>query len=350
LFSSLRFSSDALIAEDPLRSTTGDGANVDSQSSASSSVDDTVAGSSSSNASSNSNGKANGNGSGNGNGSSSNGNGNDAGTTFSGLSKSSKAYEAVALYRAQFRAQDIPESYSAWVHLLRGIVLWSGSTATLACWVAGGPRAMVTNPAQALCVLLAFGLANFGEWYAHRYKLHNPLVHTRHSHTHHRFFTRRVMEFDAFNKDAHAIFFPERAPMILMLVGVPVLSLLPTLLFGLAAGASFACTLALYYLSYEVLHLAYHAHPDSFLGRLPGVPALRLHHQVHHEQALMGKWNFNITWPSQFILCRLLPAGRSAPVQRVAHSRVSCLSVLVLVLPLRSLRLSLQHNVPRRIG
>jgi hypothetical protein len=163
------------------------------------------------------------------------------------------------------------------------------------------------------------------------------------------------MEFDAFNKDAHAIFFPERAPMILMLVGVPVLSLLPTLLFGLTAGASFACTLALYYLSYEVLHLAYHAHPDSFLGRLPGVPALRHHHMVHHDQALMGKWNFNITWPSQFILFHIPHSGRracgavwNAMLTHLCRASL-CLAVLVLVLPLRSLRLSLQHNLPRRL-
>lgn len=103
--------------------------------------------------------------------------------------------------------------------------------------------------------------------------------------------------------DAHAILFPERAPLFLIGLVLPVLSLLPALIFGLQAGASFACMLACYYLSYEWLHLAYHAPPHSWLGSLPGVAVLRRHHQVHHSQALMGKWNFNITWPIADLLC-----------------------------------------------
>lgn len=110
------------------------------------------------------------------------------------------------------------------------------------------------------------------------------------------------MEYDSFT-DAHAILFPERAPLFLIGLVLPVLSLLPALILGLQAGASFACMLACYYLSYEWLHLAYHAPPHSWLGSLPGVAVLRRHHQVHHSQALMGKWNFNITWPIADLLC-----------------------------------------------
>jgi hypothetical protein len=58
------------------------------------------------------------------------------------------------------------------------------------------------------------------------------------------------MEFDEF-RDAKEIFFPQRAPMVLMCGILPVLSILPSLLFGLQAGASFAATLATYYGTYE---------------------------------------------------------------------------------------------------
>lgn len=43
--------------------------------------------------------------------------------------------------------------------------------------------------------------------------------------------------------------------------------------------------------------LSYHSPPDSWLGSLPGVAYLRAHHQIHHSQTLMGKYNFNITFP-----------------------------------------------------
>jgi len=220
---------------------------------------------------------------------------NDLNNTSKGSAgTSSVAAEAVANYRAQFRAQNIPESYSEYRHL-GGIFLWAGSAVLVTVWLAGGPSAMLAKQ-NLLAAALAFALANYFEWYAHRFKLHNPLAKTRHSHTHHRFFTDKFMEYDSL-RDAHAIFFPEGAPKVLMLGVLPVLSIVPTLLGGIATGATFACTLAMYYLSYEVMHLSYHAHPDSFLGSLPGVAALRRHHQIHHQQALMGKVNFNITWP-----------------------------------------------------
>ncbi len=108
-----------------------------------------------------------------------------AGTTYSGLSKSTKTYEAVATYRSQFRTQNIPAEYSVYRHLGM-ITAWGSAAALLSGYFAGGPFAIVKSPLLLLMVFLAFALANYFEYYAHRYKLHNPLVHTRHSHTHHR--------------------------------------------------------------------------------------------------------------------------------------------------------------------
>jgi hypothetical protein len=52
-----------------------------------------------------------------------------------------------------------------------------------------------------------------------------------------------------------------------------------------------------YFLTYEWLHFAYHLDERSLVGRLPLVRFLRRHHQNHHDLALMGRWNFNITFP-----------------------------------------------------
>ena len=59
----------------------------------------------------------------------------------------------------------------------------------------------------------------------------------------------------------------------------------------------FVATFAMYVVTYEWLHLAYHLPPDGPIGRLAPVRWLRRHHAAHHRPALMQKWNFNITLP-----------------------------------------------------
>jgi hypothetical protein len=63
------------------------------------------------------------------------------------------------------------------------------------------------------------------------------------------------------------------------------------------AGWLFVVIAMSYFLTYEGLHFAYHLRPDSWVGRLPFMEALRRHHTRHHDLALMGKYNFNITFP-----------------------------------------------------
>ncbi|MEO8877025.1 MAG: sterol desaturase family protein, partial [Polyangiaceae bacterium] len=52
-----------------------------------------------------------------------------------------------------------------------------------------------------------------------------------------------------------------------------------------------------YFLIYEWLHFSYHLREDSIVGRNRLLRALRRHHQTHHDKALMGKYNFNISFP-----------------------------------------------------
>jgi hypothetical protein len=224
-------------------------------------------------------------------------------TTHSGLRKDSVLYTAVAQFRAQWRKESIPSEYSVYHHF--GLINAVGASCVLLTgWLAGGPRFIFTNPASLVMVFLAFCVCNYFEYYAHRYQLHAPFVHTRHSHTHHRYFTGqshdgctrhreslrrmeealgwstewsrgwirrstytqlftprllavafcsidRVMEFDEF-RDAHTIFFPPRAPYFLVAL-ITILSLLPVLITGVKPGMAFACTLAAYYLTYEWL-------------------------------------------------------------------------------------------------
>ncbi len=67
--------------------------------------------------------------------------------------------------------------------------------------------------------------------------------------------------------------------------------------FSANAGWLYVTVAMSYFLTYEWLHFAYHLPEGTLVGRLPFVAALRRHHTRHHDLALMGKYNFNITFP-----------------------------------------------------
>jgi sterol desaturase/sphingolipid hydroxylase (fatty acid hydroxylase superfamily) len=74
------------------------------------------------------------------------------------------------------------------------------------------------------------------------------------------------------------------------------------LVAGANAGWLFVATNMAYFLTYEWLHLAYHAGEESIVARLPLLSTLRRHHTLHHDPRLMTRYNFNITFP----ICDLL--------------------------------------------
>jgi hypothetical protein len=197
---------------------------------------------------------------------------------------------AVHKYRREYRAS-IPTNYSATYHLavINGVTLCG---LLLARYAIGDLLLLRYQwPLIALTVLLC----NAGEWYTHRYDLHRKQGYTRHANQHHRFFTERMMSYDTL-EDGHVIFFPVTEPPRLLILALGLAS--PVYLLGSAvAAAAVFSTLLCYYWSYEWLHLAYHAPPNSWLGSLPGLSLLREHHRRHHTQSLMGHYNFNITVP-----------------------------------------------------
>jgi sterol desaturase/sphingolipid hydroxylase (fatty acid hydroxylase superfamily) len=104
------------------------------------------------------------------------------------------------------------------------------------------------------------------------------------------------MRFDS-SRDFKAVLFPP--VMILFFLGgfgLPMWILLYFLATPNVAWLAVATAVA-YFLNYEWLHWAYHCDPDSRVGRLPGVQLLRKLHRDHHNQALMTRYNFNITYP-----------------------------------------------------
>jgi len=202
---------------------------------------------------------------------------------------------AVAAFRAAYREHEVGTRYFGWLHF----AFTSGVCIVVVAWCLA--RIESVTAAEWLTVPLVFLYANLVEYLGHRGPMHHPLrglrlLYRRHALQHHRFFTDREMAFES-SRDFKAVLFPP--VMILFFIGgfgLPMWLLLDWLASPNVAWLAVATGVA-YYLNYEWLHFAYHCEPESAVGRLPGVAALRRLHLQHHDQRLMTRYNFNITYP-----------------------------------------------------
>ena len=198
-------------------------------------------------------------------------------------------------WRERFRTDEIGARYSGWGHFAFTTV---GSLAAIGF---AASRLQGVRPVEWALVPLFFLIANFGEYFGHRGPMHHRtrglgLVFQRHTLQHHRFFTHELMGC-ASARDFKIVLFPP--VMLLFFVGALAtpIGLLFTVFVSRNAGYLFAVVAIGYFLLYEWLHFAYHLREDSLVGRLGVVRALRRHHVAHHDKALMGRFNFNITFP-----------------------------------------------------
>jgi hypothetical protein len=152
---------------------------------------------------------------------------------------------------------------------------------------------LVTIP---LTLLFAFGF----EWRVHKGVLHRSIpglriLYVRHEITHHTIFTHEDMAMRS-PRELYNILMPGYAIVLVFLVALIPAAVL-TWLFGLNVAAIFVTTAMFFFLLYEWSHCAYHLPPESAVGRVRLVAALRAHHTTHHDPRLMKRWNFNVTVP-----------------------------------------------------
>ena len=202
---------------------------------------------------------------------------------------------SVSRFRDEYREKHISRNYSGWGHFLFTTI------GALAAITAAGLQLHDVRPAEWATIPIAFLIANFGEYLGHRGPMHRPrrglsLLYRRHTQQHHHFFTHEAMAADS-PRDFKMVLFPP--VMLLFFLGGLAAPIGLFLYWACSAntGLLFAMVAIGYFLSYEWLHFSYHLRPDSWVGRLPLVAMLRQHHMRHHDLALMGKWNFNITFP-----------------------------------------------------
>jgi hypothetical protein len=195
--------------------------------------------------------------------------------------------------------------------------------ATIAAFAATGlavclHRLAGLHAADAGWIAGSFLLTNLGEYAAHRWPLHRPMlpraVYERHVREHHAFFTWERMAVDAWPEIRWVLFPPWALPLL-------VATVLPlALLLGAVAGSRAAWLFVLvvisYYALYEVLHALAHLPADAPLARVRLVRALTHHHHVHHDLALMRRWNFNFAIPLFDALLGTRYPGRSRTGER----------------------------------
>lgn len=202
---------------------------------------------------------------------------------------------AVTDFRRYYRQTRIPRYYSGVAHFcftsLCGLAVIIYCASHLS-HVKG--MEWITPPAT-------FLFANFIEYRTHRWPMHRPikflsLLFQRHTLEHHSFFTHEVMSYESTRDFKMVLFAPE---MVVFFIGLHAIPLALLLYYLVSANVAYLFTIVAigYFLTYEWLHLSYHTREDSWVGRLPFMRRLRRLHTLHHNPALMNRYNFNITFP-----------------------------------------------------
>jgi sterol desaturase/sphingolipid hydroxylase (fatty acid hydroxylase superfamily) len=201
----------------------------------------------------------------------------------------------IEAHRRDFRARRSGFRLVGWSHFAAILALAGGTTLLSA--------KLVHRPAwwEWASIPAGFLIANFVEWWAHRYPMHHPwrgllLMYEKHTLEHHRLYTNEAMEADSADDFDMVLFSPASLAFFLLGFGLPI-TLLFFVLVSWNAGWIFTALAIDYYALYECCHLVYHLPKDSWAGRLPGMDRIRRHHTVHHDMKLMSDWNFNVTFP-----------------------------------------------------
>jgi hypothetical protein len=158
--------------------------------------------------------------------------------------------------------------------------------------------------------------ANYFEWRVHKHVLHRrfwpfEVIYDKHTPMHHMIYVEDDMALRDV-REFRLVLIPAAGVLGIVLAASPVAIGLAWL-WSAAAGWLFLLTSSLFMVSYEVLHLCYHAPEDGFIGRRKIIRVLRAHHARHHDPRLMQHYNFNVTVPLfDWIMGTMAPQRNSA--------------------------------------
>ena len=203
--------------------------------------------------------------------------------------------ETVAEFRKTFQRERVPRSYSGTRHL--ALTVGASLVVVLFCVF----RLSDVRGVEWLTIPVTFVYANLTEYFVHRGPMHRPfrglwLVFKDHTLEHHHYFTHESMELSGMRDLAAILFPPFNLALFVGGAGFAVAFLLGSWI-STNVGYLFLAVALGYYANYELFHLAYHMPGSSWVGRLPFMGRLRLHHTRHHDLQLMSRFCFNITYP-----------------------------------------------------
>ncbi len=191
---------------------------------------------------------------------------------------------------------DIPWWYSPWGHLAAttgiGLVVLVLATVRLA--------ALPVDPTDLLVVPLVCLFANAFEHQVHKRVLHRRMwpfevIYDKHTPLHHVVYVEHDMAVRS-ARELRLVLIPAMGVLGIVVTAAP-FALVVGRLWSAGAGWLFLLTASLFMVSYELLHLAYHAPSGSLVGRNRIIAKLRAHHARHHDPRLMQRYNFNVTVP-----------------------------------------------------
>ena len=192
---------------------------------------------------------------------------------------------------------DIPWWYNPWAHLAAttgiGLVTLAISAAMLATRLPPSATDWLVVPGVCL-------LANFFEWRVHKHVLHRrrwPLTYIYDQHTpmHHVVYVEEDMALRSVS-EFRLVLIPAAGVLGIVVAAAPFAWAVGH--FGsAAAGWLFLVTASSYLVTYEVLHLCYHAPPSTRIGRSRVIRFLARWHTKHHDPRFMQRWNFNVIFP-----------------------------------------------------
>src|SRR4051812_3897420 len=172
-----------------------------------------------------------------------------------------------AAHREAVRAEvlgRLPSFYSPWVHLLLPAIVGLGLITGAALSI------HELKPLELLLVPFTWIVSNAVEWRAHKFLLHRrtkpvAFLYDRHTPEHHVVYVEDDMAMRS-RREFALVLIPAYGILLIFLVTSPITAALWW--YGERnLGALFVITTMGYVLSYEWLHLSYHVHPDSFVGR-----------------------------------------------------------------------------------
>jgi len=205
---------------------------------------------------------------------------------------------------------EIPWWYSAYGHLASttgiGLVVLVASS-----WFLAHAQLRWTDLLVVPAVML---LANFYEWRVHKHVLHRrfwpfEIIYDKHTPMHHMIYVEEDMALRS-KQEFRLVLIPAAGVLGIVIAAAPI-AIAISKLWSSSAGWLFLLTASLYMVTYEVMHLCYHAPADSFIGRRRIIQVLRAHHAKHHDPRYMQRYNFNVTVPLfDWLMGTMAPSSR----------------------------------------